>query len=458
MSIRALSLLLLGAPAWADDTPPAPIPAPTAAAPDTKPRRWRAPSGSGYAELRGSYTQADGQPWALTARLRPTIEQPFSDRIELTVTAEAAYSLGRYTPDEVVRLMDEQIGGDPQLEAMGVDDLDDLSALTGCDISAEPRVDSVGDVLDLPRLFLDVDLRRADLRFGRQAVAWGSAQIFNPTDVFAEVNLNEPWRERAGVDAVRATVPVGASAQLLAVGGVADLPGSLREASQPTPWRAGLRGTVHVASVDLSLVTFTSEERWARDAHLIGLDLKGDLGVGWWIEGGYDGDLRVVAGADYSFPVLQQLVVSGQAYYDGSGEAPDHYDRGGLPDSGLVLEGCDAFTSTLGGGDSGEAASADGARSTLGRWYGTGLVRWALTEEWSVADTTLVNLADGTGTNLTYVTWLATGRVAANLGAQVPLGDDGEFRPSATDLRAGPFDLSGLVPRFTALAWLRLSI
>jgi hypothetical protein len=76
-------------------------------------------------------------------------------------------------------------------------------------------VDSFGFFHNLDRLFLDITLPFADLYIGRQALAWGSARVVNPTDVIAPYSFNElDTEERRGVDAVRLRIPLGVMDEL----------------------------------------------------------------------------------------------------------------------------------------------------------------------------------------------------------------------------------------------------
>lgn len=395
----------------------------------------------GYAELRGSYTDAEGTPWLLVERLRPTLEISPSDRFTFETTLEAHLEQGRYAPAEAEALMREQLG----------DELFDLLLQTyGCTFETERTIDELSDVLSVDRLFVDLNLPALDLRVGRQAINWGSALVFNPTDVFAEVIVAEPWRERKGVDAARVTVPIGERAQIVGVGGVLGL-----DQGELTGGRGGVRGTVRAEKIAASLVGFTDGDRWFG-----GADLKGDLGVGWWVEGGYDGDLRVSAGLDYSFPVLEVLYVAGQVSYDGSGSAPEDYDwstrsSGALPTDQVSCESAPEGSLFA----SGETESTS-TSTTMGRLYALGVLNWSLTEDLGVSATTLWNLEDGTGLVFPSASYKVGGRLALNAGVQVLLGEDGEFRPpdEALQVQGGLLDLSPLLPTWTASAWARWSL
>lgn len=385
----------------------------------------------GYAEARGTWTDAAGTPWTLVERLRPSFELELGDRVALEVTPEFAASQGRYAPAEARALLEDELG-----EA----GLALLEASAGCALPTSAPLEELGDVLSLERLFLDVRLPAVDLRLGRQAVNWGSALVLNPTDVFAETIVAEPWRERAGVDALRATVPLGESAQLVAVGGATDV------LAEDPDWRGGLRGTASLARADLSGVAYVDGDGW-----FVGADLKGDLTVGWWLEGGLaraddTSHVEVSAGLDYSFPVLQVLYVAAQVSYDSGGLAPEDLDPAAALTGGLTA-----------GGDCSDALAST-STGLSGQLYGVGLLNWRLTDTLSVAATTMWNLQDGTGLVFPYAGAAVGDRLSLNAGAQVLAGEDGEFRPNPEDLQLGPVDLGELLPTWTALGWVRVAL
>ncbi len=433
--------LLLGVVARAEPSPE-PAAEPVAETAEAEPSPYEIPLAEmstlrGYAELRGSWTDAEGTPWTLVERLRPTLKISPSERFSLETTLEANLEQGRYAPAEAEALIREEVG----------DELfDTFLELYGCTLETERTVEGLEDVLSVERLFVDLNLRRADIRVGRQALNWGSAYIFNPTDVFSEVIVAEPWRERQGVDAARVTVPLGERAQVVGVAGVEGVPeGELSGA------RGGLRATWRGDRLGASLVGYTDGDR-----SFGGVDIKGDLGVGWWLEGGYDGDLRASLGADYSFPVLDVLYVAAQVSWDGSGSSPEDYDWTSLSGS-TDLGTCEDAPEGTPLAELGQEGEAE-ARSTMGRLYAVGMLNWTLTESWSVGATTLWNLEDGTGLLFPTGAVKIGGRTSVNAGVQMLLGEDGEFRPPAEALDTGLVDLSPLMPRWTALAWARYSL
>ncbi|MCK6502731.1 hypothetical protein L6R53_04925 [Myxococcota bacterium] len=433
---------------------------------------WGALSGKGYIEVRFSFTDAEGTPWQLTERLRPTGAVQITDRVSLEGTVDASIQQGRHLPDEARAVLEQGV-----IDGSGFESLDDALEYVGCSLDTTRRYDQVGDVASIERLHLDVQVPAVDLRLGRQGVSWGSARVVNPTDVFAEYILAEPWRERAGVDAARATVPLGERALITAVGGFDDLPAELRDAGdeslgqdwQAVAWKAGLRGTVSRGPVDVSMVAF-EHRSGQQHRELVGLDVRGDHEVGWWVEGAWDGslvtgdpswkgDVKVAAGVDYSFLVAQGLAVAAQVFYDGSGASPEDMDYQARSAQGAEFDfDCeDGIPDELPVPDTSLASPVAPYRATYGRVYGLLQARQTVTTDWVVDATALVNLEDATGL-LFPSTSVYLGRyVTLSAGAQVLVGQDGEFAPPEEALIDGSFDFNPLVPRWTALTWGRFN-
>jgi hypothetical protein len=404
---------------------------------------------SGYAEFRGSLAQVEGTPWTTQERIRPTLKVYPSDRTALRITIEAQHTQGRQDEAELIEFLDEAI-----MEQIGMD-LERVEELTGCHVEALPRVEELEDIVRVERLFLDINRPSMDLRIGRQPIAWGSALGINPTDVFSEFLLSEPWRERSGVDAMRLTLARGEH-QLVVVGGVDDLVGGVQDSAME--WKTGFRATTHIGTTDLSLVGSTSRWRLENDRHFIGVDLKGDWEIGWWLEGGYDGELRVALGADYSFPLLQVLYVAAQLNYEGGGSPPGEAEPTLRSMEDLEICNCQYLPGGISLPVPEEPEAGAPYQVTTGRFYGLINISWTLADDWRLSGFTLWNLEDQTGIAFPYISWLGGQRIAANLGLQTPMGRNGEFRPDPGDLTVQGVDLSGLLPERTALAWVRISI
>lgn len=171
--------------------------------------------------------------------------------------------------------------------------------------SENENVGSFAIFHNLDRVVLDVKTAAADFAVGRQAVAWGSARVINPTDIIAPYAFQELDREeRIGVDAVRVRVPVNALSELDA----GYIFGKNFNFDQSAFFA---RSKLYVARTDISLLLLGFRENL-----LAGIDLARSLGgAGFWLESAYVfadlfGDytsgkvsdyLRSSIGLDYSF-------------------------------------------------------------------------------------------------------------------------------------------------------------
>lgn len=142
---------------------------------------------------------------------------------------------------------------------------------------AEETAASFGLFHNLDRFSLTIKSQFSDIFIGRQAIAWGSARVINPTDIIAPFAFNElDKEERRGVDAVRMRVPLGMMDEL-DVGFVA---GRKFDSEKNAFF---LRGKIYKLRTDMSclLIAF-------RKHLLIGLDLARSIGgAGFWLETAY---------------------------------------------------------------------------------------------------------------------------------------------------------------------------
>ena len=160
---------------------------------------------------------------------------------------------------------------------------------------------SVGVFQNFDRASVTTRLPFADVIVGRQAIAWGSARVVNPTDVIAPFTYGElDTEDRPGVDAVRVRIPIGALSEV-DVGHVFGRDFAVDRSA------FFARSQFNVAETDVSplFVRF-------REQLLVGIDVARGIGnVGAWIEGtrvftmGRDAAIsdyfRVSTGMDYSF-------------------------------------------------------------------------------------------------------------------------------------------------------------
>jgi hypothetical protein len=387
---------------------------------------------SGYAEVRGTYSHdVEGTPWLLVERLRPTLEIEPHPRARVVVSPQLAMPQGRYDQEVVMDLLDAQAG--------------DLLDLAGCDLSVPDRIQTIDDVLTLQRFYVDVYTPKVDIRVGRQALNWGSAMFLNPTDLFAQNLVAQPWQERQGVNAVRFSVPFG-NHQLLAVAALED---------DLETGRFALKPTFNVLGTDVAAV---ASWRTTDELPVVGWDLRGTLGAGFWVEGrtALDEPAAVVsAGLDYSFPVLDQLYVAAQYTFDATGVDPEDYTLGGGGDVGVDSLVCENLPESSDTTD--DVAPRQGF--TQGRQYALGTVRLGY-ETVSGGVTALVNVEDGSTMLLPSVGWAPGSAWSLNVLASIPLGE-GEFAPGpelTTFDDPVELDFSGLLPAWTVTTYVRYSL
>jgi hypothetical protein len=127
---------------------------------------------------------------------------------------------------------------------------------------------------NLDRFSMTIRTGGADIILGRQAVAWGSARVINPTDIIAPFSFNElDKEERLGVDAVRVRVPLGPLDEL-------DMGAVAGRDFAPGKSAFYIRGKTYQFKTDVSglLLAF-------RNHLLIGVDMARALGgAGLWVE------------------------------------------------------------------------------------------------------------------------------------------------------------------------------
>lgn len=167
------------------------------------------------------------------------------------------------------------------------------------------NVSSFGIFHNLDRAFLKLRLSFADVYIGRQAIAWGSARVINPTDIIAPYTFEElDTEDQVGVDAVRIRIPIGFMGEVDA-GYVAGTNFKFANSA------VFLRGKYYLSGTDVSAIVMSFQEHG-----LFGLNLARSIGgAGVWFEGAWVRDhlfddienqntgsyVRATIGSDYNF-------------------------------------------------------------------------------------------------------------------------------------------------------------
>jgi len=203
----------------------------------------------------------------VTNRLRLNLSDSISHKIILTL----AYDFSPRVQDK--SLFDRQelnLG----LKAQGYRAADLDSRLFP---AAGDSVSSFAILQNLDRASLTFTTHLADIYVGRQAIAWGSARVINPTDVLTPFAFNQlDVEDRIGVDAVRFRIPTGRMSELDA-GYVFGHDFKFKNSA------FFLRTKLHYHDNDVSFLTVAFRENL-----LAGLDLTRSIGgAGFWLESAY---------------------------------------------------------------------------------------------------------------------------------------------------------------------------
>ena len=206
-------------------------------------------------------------------------------------------------------------------------------------------VGGVGIYHNLDRAAVQFSTDFADFLIGRDAIAWGSARIVNPTDIIAPYTYDQlDTEDRVGVDVVRVRIPVG-------VMGEVDTGYIFGDAFDFDKSAIFLRTQLNAAETDFSVLLL----EFQRDL-LIGLDVaRGIGGAGFWLETAYvfvtpfddasdisEDYLRASVGLDYSFGGETYAFI--EYHFNGAGaKMPENYltnlERSAYTRGGVYLLG-----------------------------------------------------------------------------------------------------------------------
>lgn len=140
----------------------------------------------------------------LSNRLRLTLRARLHDEVLLTVAYDLAPQVFFEGEDPTAPSF---AGGGRPMQVYRAEDLNREMWLS--------KHEHVGLYHNLDRLLVAWSLPAADIYVGRQAIAWGSARVVNPTDILAPFAYGElDTEDRRGVDALRMRMPIGMMGEL----------------------------------------------------------------------------------------------------------------------------------------------------------------------------------------------------------------------------------------------------
>ena len=234
-------------------------------------------------------------------------------------------------------------------------------------------VGSFGLFQNLDRASIAYSADFGDITIGRQAIAWGSARVVNPTDVVTPYAYNQlDTEDRIGVDAIRVQIPIGVLGEFdtgYVFGGNLAFERSA----------FFLRSQLNALETDFSISLLGFRE------HLMtGFDIaRGIGGAGFWLEAAYvyantfdsenpnaENYLRASIGLDYSF--------GGRAY----GFIEYHFSGAGAQEPEDYLDNLD------------RPAYTDGAVYLMGRHYFVPGLTFQITPLISLSGVVLSNVSD----------------------------------------------------------------
>ena len=276
--------------------------------------------------------------------------------------------------DFAPRIQDPSLFSEPPIAA-GADSL--RYRVVDFDTTIYPDADdpegSFGLFQNLDRASVAYSADFGDITIGRQAIAWGSARVVNPTDVIAPYAYNQlDTEDRIGVDAVRVQIPIG-------ILGEFDTGYVFGESFAFEKSAFFLRSQLNAVETDFSIILVGFRE------HLMtGFDMaRGIGGAGFWLEAAYvyanafDSEneeaanyLRASIGLDYSF--------AGRAY----GFIEYHFSGAG---AGEPEDYLDSLT---------QPAYTDGAVYLMGRHYLAPGLTFQITPLISLGGVVLSNISD----------------------------------------------------------------
>lgn len=258
---------------------------------------------------------------------------------------------------------------------------------------------------NLDRAYFTINTKRADIYLGRQAIAWGSARVVNPTDVIVPYAFNElDVEDRMGVDAVRLRIPIGTMEEI-------DAGWVFGDDFEFEKSAMFLRTRLYYRRTDITLLAVGFRENF-----LTGLDLAGSIGgAGFWLEGAYvfvdalnsdragsHGDyFRSSAGLDY--------ILRGGTYLF----AEYHFNQAGANDPDDYLR------------RSKETAYSEGAVYLLGKHYLAPGVSCQITPLIILTGEALVNLIDPSSFVISQIEYNIAENIYLSGGAYLGFGKGG---------------------------------
>jgi len=269
---------------------------------------------------------------------------------------------------------------------------------------------------NIDRLTFNFELPIADIIIGRQAISFGSARFFNPTDVFSPYSFQELNKEeKFGIDAIRVKIPIGDMGEI-------DLGYVFGKHADWKKSAAFARVRFPIMNYDISVIAM--EYR----THLMaGLNISGSIGgAGVWVEGSYTFAGLLEDGKDMDFDQSFARLSAGFDYYfphDIYFFFEYHYSQPGTLKSEKYIANSTIQT----------AAYTDSGVYLMGEHYLAPGLSWQVHPLLGLTLSVLFNCADPSAMISAALEWSVVEDVSINAGANISLGKN--------------IDSSGLFPK-----------
>ena len=185
----------------------------------------------------------------------------------------------------------------------------------------------------LDRLYVKFPVSRADVILGKQRIAWGTGVIFSPTDNFNKPNPLSLSGRREGINALVTKVFIGNLSAIDFIIAPADIFQRIDDEINLERLKYSKFASRFTGNRFKTDMAFSYQYDGETRNHICGVDIKGDLKLGYHLETVfiYNGDTfdvgdianywQSVLGLDYSFQGKWFLL--GEYFYNGSGKATE---------------------------------------------------------------------------------------------------------------------------------------
>ena len=316
------------------------------------------------------------------------------------------------------------------------------------------EINEITDLLTLQRMYLDLRLGNFDVRAGMQAFRWGPAQFWNLTIPYNPTDPTDPAAELPGLWGLNVYYSYSATGGVrFAILAAPDF----KDMIQLIRWKQ---------TFGLQDVAATFMHDGVNKRFIGAVDIKGELKVGFWLEAAvylpyedkgddikaWEPTFAVVFGIDYTFPVLENLYVMLQYYYNHAGQSdPSKYPW-------KSSKGLQQIASVFQTPPSNNVTGIGLSQSFIGAHYLLLSVRLSLNEDMSVALTAMANLLDPSGFAGPVFNYSFLDNFSLSVGAYYFFGPEGsEFNIGRLEIPIpdAPKDGIAVAPRFALFTWLR---